>query len=99
MASFSTFVVVGFVSPSSHCATAEGLTSRIPYGAQTTRNALADDVPELVSELRQRSMRIQHLEARILTGKKTTHRDQVENGYLRASSHVRTASLTASLSS
>lgn len=33
--------------------------------------ALADDLPELVSELRQRNTRIQQLEARILTAKKT----------------------------
>lgn len=33
--------------------------------------ALADDVPELVTELRQRSARIQHLEAQILSAKKT----------------------------
>lgn len=33
--------------------------------------ALADDVPELVTELRQRSARIQHLEAQILCAKRT----------------------------
>ena len=33
--------------------------------------ALADDVPELVSELRQRSTRIKHLEAQILATKQT----------------------------
>lgn len=33
--------------------------------------ALADDVPELVTELRQRSTRIQHLEAQIVAVKKT----------------------------
>lgn len=33
--------------------------------------ALADDLPELVTELRQRNVRIQQIEARILTAKKT----------------------------
>src|SRR5262249_50703074 len=33
--------------------------------------ALADDLPELVTELRQRNLRIQQIEARILTAKKT----------------------------
>lgn len=33
--------------------------------------ALADDVPELVAELRQRAARIQHLEAQLLSAKRT----------------------------
>ncbi|MBX3156783.1 MAG: recombinase family protein [Deltaproteobacteria bacterium] len=59
--------------------------------------ALADDVPELVSELRQRSTRIQFLESQILAAKKTPDELAKLVKQIERTSRVRLADLRAAL--
>ena len=59
--------------------------------------ALADDVPELVAELRQRASRIQHLEAQILSAKRTPDELDALVATIEASSRAKLADLRAAL--
>ncbi|HEU4729528.1 MAG TPA: hypothetical protein VFT22_16625 [Kofleriaceae bacterium] len=59
--------------------------------------ALADDVPELVVELRQRAARIQHLEAQILSAKRTPDEFASLVKQIEASSRAKLLDLRAAL--
>ncbi len=59
--------------------------------------ALADDVPELVTELRQRSARIQHLEAQIVATKKTPAELTKLVKHIETTSRTKLADLRAAL--
>lgn len=60
--------------------------------------ALADDVPELVAELRQRAARIQHLEAQILSAKRTPDDLEALVREIEASSRAKLLNMRAALS-
>ena len=76
---------------------AELRTARAEQKRLARAVALADDVPELVSELRQRSTRIQHLEAQILTTKKTPDELTKLVKQIETTSRARLADLRAAL--
>ncbi|MDQ2768384.1 MAG: hypothetical protein M3Y30_14675 [Gemmatimonadota bacterium] len=59
--------------------------------------ALADDVPELVTELRQRAARIQHLEAQILSTRRTPAELDALVAKIEASSRAKLADMRTAL--
>jgi hypothetical protein len=60
--------------------------------------ALADDVPELVTELRQRAARIQHIEAQILSARRAPADLEALVAQIEASSRAKLADLHTALS-
>jgi hypothetical protein len=60
--------------------------------------ALADDVPELIAELRQRAARIQHIEAQILSARRAPSDLDALVAQVEASSRVKLADVRAALS-